>query len=121
MDAYARMIFLLWLEATHNNEQEPIPDVKRFLQLLQAAEKPLYDGCEISLLKAVARLTNLKPEYNLQHRAVDAITAFMKKICSDNNDMAGNYYEIKKLLAGLELPRRKIDVCTQRLHVILEK
>ena len=35
----------------------------------------------------------------------------MKEICPGNNDMAGNYYEIKKLLAGLELPHRKIDVC----------
>ena len=25
--------------------------------------------------------------------------------------MVGNYYEVKKLLAGLQLPHRKIDVC----------
>jgi len=34
----------------------------------------------------------------------------MKEICLNNNDMASNYYEVKKLLAGLELPHRKIDV-----------
>ena len=64
----------------------------------------------MSLLKAVARLTNLKCEYNLLHRAVDAIATFMKGICPDTNDIARNYYEIKKLLAGLELPHTKIDV-----------
>jgi len=73
------------------------------MQLLQAAKKPLYEGCEMSLLKAVARLTNLKCEYNLPHQAVDVIATFMKEICLDAKDMAGNYYEIKKLLAGLEL------------------
>ena len=35
----------------------------------------------------------------------------MKEICPDTNDMARNYYEIKKLLASLELPQTKIDVC----------
>lgn len=35
----------------------------------------------------------------------------MKEICPNNNDMMGNYYEIKKLFAGLELPHRKMDVC----------
>ena len=35
----------------------------------------------------------------------------MKEICPNNNDMAGNYYEVKKLFASLELPLRKIDVC----------
>ena len=35
----------------------------------------------------------------------------MKEICPDTNDMARNYYDIKKLLAGLELPHTKIDVC----------
>ena len=64
----------------------------------------------MSLLKAVTRLSNLKCEYNLPHRAVDGIASFMKEICPNSNDMVGNYYEIKKLLADLELPHRKIDV-----------
>jgi len=81
------------------------------MQLLQAPEKPLYEYYEMSLLKAVAHLTNLKCEYNLPHRAVDVTATFMKEICPDTNDMAGNYYEIKKLLIGLELPYIKIDVC----------
>ena len=101
MDVYAPMMSLLMPGATSNEDQEPIPEAKRFMQLLQAVEKPLYEGCEMSLLKAAARLTNLKYEYNLPHRVVDAIAALMKEICSDTNDMAGNYYEIKKLLAGL--------------------
>ena len=67
MDAYTPVTSLLLQEATLNTTHEPIPEAKRFLQLLQAAEKPLYEGCEMSLLKAVARLTNLKSEYNLPH------------------------------------------------------
>jgi len=42
MYAYTPTISLLLLEVTHNEEQEPIPDANRFLQLLQAAKRPLY-------------------------------------------------------------------------------
>ena len=111
MDAYTPASSTLLQEMLHNEEHEPIPEVKRFLELVKAADRPLYEGCEMSLLKAVARLTNVKCEYNLSHRAVDGIASFMKEICPNNNDTVGNYYEIKKLLAGLELPHYKIDVC----------
>jgi len=111
VDAFAPTRSLLRPEAMNNEGHEPIAEAKRFMQLLQAAERPLYEGCEMSLLKAVACLTNLKCEYNLPHRAVDAIASFMKEICPDANYMARNYYEIKKLLTGLELPHAKIDVC----------
>jgi len=114
MDAYAPTTCLLLQELLHHEEHEPIPEAKRFLKLLKAGERPLYEGCEMSLLKAVARLTNLKCEYNLPSRAVDGTTSFMKEICLNNNDMASNYYEVKKLLAGLELPHRKIDVWPNR-------
>jgi len=110
MGAYTPTMSLLMLEVTNNEEQEPIPEAKRFMQMLQAAKKPLYEGCEMSLVKAVVDLTNLKCEYNMPHRAVDAITAFMKEICLDTNYIVGNYYGIKKLLVGLKLPHRKIDV-----------
>jgi len=95
----------------HDGLHEPIADAKKFLQLIQAAERPLYEGCEMSLLKAVAQLANPKCEYDPPHRAVDGIVSFIKDICQNNNDMVGNYYEMKKLLAGLQLPHHKIDVC----------
>ena len=45
-------------EGMNDGEEEPFLDAKRFIQLVQAAEKPLYEGSNMSLLKAVARLTN---------------------------------------------------------------
>jgi len=64
----------------------------------------------MSLVKVVADLTNLKYECNMSNCEVNSIVAFMKEICPNNNDMAGNYYEINKLLVGLELLHRKINV-----------
>jgi len=111
MDAYAPVASVLVQYVPHNGEHEPNANAKKFLELIQTAERPLCEGCEMSLFKDVARLANLKCEYDLPHRAVDSTVSFIKDICPNNNDMVGNYYEVKKLLAGLQLPHHKIDVC----------
>jgi len=111
MDAYASKASLLLNELSHHEEHKPIPEAKRFLELLNVAKRPLLVGCEMLLLKAVARLTNLNCEYNLPHRVIGGIASFTKEIFPNNNDMAGNYYELKKLLAGLALLLHKINVC----------
>jgi len=54
MDAYAHMTSLLLQEIPYHDEQEPIFEAKRFLKLLNLVERPLYEGCEISLLNVVA-------------------------------------------------------------------
>jgi len=54
MDAHTPASSALVQELSHNGKHEPIADAKRFLELIQAAERPLYEGCEMSLLKAVA-------------------------------------------------------------------
>ena len=87
MNAYAPVTSLILQEATHQEEQESIVEAKRFLERLKAVEKPLYEGCQMSLLKAIARLTNEKCEFNLPHRAVEGIAAFMKEICPNNNEI----------------------------------
>jgi len=94
-----------------NEEEEPTPEVKKFIKLVKAPEKTLYEGSDISLLKVVARLTNLKYEFNLPHRAIDGIASLMKAMCPNDNEMTANFYETKRLLSGLELPHHKIHVC----------
>ena len=79
---------------------------------MKAAENPLYQGSDMSLLKAIARLANLKCEFNLPHKAVDGIASLMKAMCPNDNEMMANFYEIKKLLGGLELPHHKLHVST---------
>jgi len=54
MDAYTPTTSLLLQELRHHEEHEPILEAKRFLELFKAGEGPLYEGCEMSLLKAVA-------------------------------------------------------------------
>ena len=111
LDAYAPIASRMEDEGMNNDEEEPFVEAQKFIELVQAAEKPLYEGSDMSLLKAVARLTNLKYEFNLPHRVVDGIASLMKAMCPNDNEMTTNFYETKKLLAGLELPHYKIHVC----------
>ena len=107
LDAYILATSTTAGEGISDNEEKPIPDTKRFIELVQVAEKPLYEGCQMSLLKPVALLTNLKCEFNLPHRAVDGIASLMKEMCPNDNEMSSNFYVTKRLLVGLELPHRK--------------
>jgi len=50
-------------------------EAKKFIELVQATEKLSYEESEMSLLKAVARLINLKCEFNLPRRDIDAIAS----------------------------------------------
>lgn len=92
-------------------EEEPLPEQKKFFDMLAAAEKPLYEGCKMSLLSAAARVTNIKCEYNIPHRAIDGFTSLMRDMCPEENKMTDNFYQTRKLLDGLELPHHRIDVC----------
>jgi len=85
--------------------------MKAFFEMIEAAEKPLYDGCQSSLLSVATRITNLKCEYNIPNRAIDDFASLIKDICPDNNKMAETFYGTEKLLAGLEMPHERIDVC----------
>lgn len=95
----------------HVVEEDPLPEQKKFFDMLAAAEKPLYDGCKMSLLSVAAKVTNIKCEYNIPHRAIDNFTSLMKDMCPEDNKMTDNFYRTRKLLDGLELPHHKIDVC----------
>lgn len=95
-----------------NGEEEPIPEMKKFLAMLKAAEKPLYDGCKLSLLSVAARITNMKCEYNIPHKAIDSVASLIKDICPEVNNMTDTFQRTRKLLNGLELPHHRIDTCT---------
>ncbi|XP_074314888.1 uncharacterized protein LOC141651059 [Silene latifolia] len=90
-------------------EEEPNTESRKFFEMLKNAEEPLYEGCKLSVLEAASRLTNIKCEFNILHRAVDNIAFLMKDMCPDDNKMTDTYSKTKKLLEGLELPHQKID------------
>ncbi|KAL6530396.1 hypothetical protein OROHE_014749 [Orobanche hederae] len=100
-------------EGDNMNEGEPPnPDAKKFYDMLEAANEPLWDGCEKhTKLSLVARLMSIKAENRMSEKCYDQIAELMKEIAPENNEITRNFYSSKKLLRGMGLPAEKIDCC----------
>ncbi|XP_021775991.1 uncharacterized protein LOC110739816 [Chenopodium quinoa] len=92
-------------------EEEPNAEAKRFLDLLKASEHPLYEGSSMSVLEVAARITSLKCEYNLPHRCVDGFVSLLTEAIPGNSRLGETFYDVKKVVKGLELPHEKIHAC----------
>ncbi|KAL6579029.1 hypothetical protein OROMI_009245 [Orobanche minor] len=93
-----------------NEEEPPNPDAKKFYDMLEAANEPLWDGCEKhTKLSLVARLMSIKAENRMSEKCYDQIAELMKEIAPENNEITRNFYSSKKLLRGMGLPAEKID------------
>ncbi|KAL1226343.1 hypothetical protein V5N11_030515 [Cardamine amara subsp. amara] len=81
--------------------------------MLDAAKHPLYKGCKEghSPLSSATRLMTIKTDHNLSEECVDAITEWAKDLWPEDNLLPASYYEVQKLVAGLGLPYKVIDVC----------
>jgi len=62
-------------KTTESGIEEPNLEAKKFFDMLDAAKKPIYDGCKEghSRLSAATRMMNIRTEYNLSEDCVDAI------------------------------------------------
>ncbi|XP_021752461.1 uncharacterized protein LOC110717967 [Chenopodium quinoa] len=98
-------------QASVSSEEEPNAQAKHFLDLLKASERPLYEGSSLSMLEMAARITSLKCEYNLPHRCVDGFVSLLSEAIPNKNHMADTFYEVKKIVKGLELPHERIHAC----------
>ncbi|XP_021775699.1 uncharacterized protein LOC110739547 [Chenopodium quinoa] len=98
-------------EASVSSEEERNATAKHFLDLLKDFERPLYEGSSLSVLKMAAIITSLKCEYNLPHRCVDGFASLLSEAIPNNNHMADSFYEVKKIVKGLELSHQKIHAC----------
>lgn len=93
--------------------EEPNIDAKRFYDMLDAANEPLYDGCKdgLSKLSLAARMMNIKTDHNLGEVCMDDWADLIKEYLPENNLAPERYYDIQKLVFSLGLPSEMIDVC----------
>ena len=109
MDALGPMSSTWHKEGSIDVEEDPNPGIKAFLDVIEAAEKPSYDGCKSLILSVALRITNLKCEY-IPKRAIDGFASLIKDICSDDNKIPETFYGTKKSLYGLEMPHERINI-----------
>ncbi|KAL4590590.1 hypothetical protein LXL04_003524 [Taraxacum kok-saghyz] len=93
-------------------DEEPNLEDKKFFDMLNAADRELWSGCEkVTQLSVVARLLNIKSEYRIPEDCFNSICQLMKDGLPEDNTMVGSLYESKKLIQALGLPVELIDCC----------
>nr|GMC66641.1 uncharacterized protein LOC109166774 [Ipomoea batatas] len=114
LESYQQMVFDAAGQnlIARNVGEEPNVEDKKFFDMLDAADRQLWSGCEkLTQLSAVARLLNIKTEYRLPEQCFDAFCQLFKDGLPEDNNMVDSFYQTKKLIQGLGLPVEKIDCC----------
>jgi len=103
-------------EMDHDQEMDDSPsmdetpniEAQKFYELLDAAQKPLWPGCNnhTELSFAVIFLT-IKSEGNISQRSCDQTLAFMKETHPAGNLIPKDFYRAKKLVSKLGLTAKK--------------
>ena len=85
------------------NVEEPNFDAKRFYEMLDAANQPIYESCreDLSKLSLAARMINIKTDHNLPEVCMDAWDELFKKYLPEDNLSSESYCEIQKLVTRL--------------------
>ncbi|GJX86192.1 uncharacterized protein Tco_0336966 [Tanacetum coccineum] len=92
-------------------EEAPNSYAKEYYDMLEADDEPLYEGCQkYSTLEAATRLLNWKAECNVPEATYNRALSIFKDMLPGDK-LVGNFYETKKILKKLNLPREKIHAC----------
>lgn len=93
-------------------EQEPNLHARRFYEMLEAGDQPLWEGCQrFSKLQASSRFLNWKADCNVPETTYNRNIAMVKEMLPDSEQLVGSFYETKKMLKQLNLPKEKIHAC----------
>lgn len=91
---------------------EPNIETSKFYSLLNAIDEPIWEGCKKhTKLSAMSQLLNLKSECHMSDKGFDRLLSTVKDMLPENDKLANNFYETKKLMKMLGLKYEKIDVC----------
>ncbi|HET7732935.1 MAG TPA: hypothetical protein VFK73_03775 [Paludibacter sp.] len=87
-------------------------DHVKFQQLLQDAEKPLYEGCpDFTKLSAIVELVKLKGKHGCSDTFFTELLVLVKKMLPKPNELVESTYEAKKILKLMGSGYQKIHVC----------
>ena len=99
-------------------EEPPNSEAKKFYDMLSAADKELWLGCEgHTLLAHVARVMNMKFENYMTNKKFYQMVQYMKEILPDVYVVTENFYSTKKLLRSMGLLVEKIDCCNNHCMI----
>ena len=111
-DAARSMFPMVEVDDDDVNVEEPNIEAKKIYDLLDAAKKPIWDGCKSGTqLSVIAEYIAMKSKYNITEAGFTAVVQAAKRHMPPDNLMCENHYEVKKLMSAFGLPYQKIDTC----------
>ncbi|XP_019058653.1 PREDICTED: uncharacterized protein LOC109116879 [Tarenaya hassleriana] len=104
--------------------EDPVNEAsKKFFDLLEAANQPIYDGCKegLSQLSASARLIGMKTSYNLTENCMNEVYQMLNDYLPQGNNAPDSFYDMSKLMGSLGMESIKIDVCPNNCMIFWKK
>ncbi|KAG8386777.1 hypothetical protein BUALT_Bualt03G0184200 [Buddleja alternifolia] len=97
---------------TRNEPERPNPTAEKFFKLKDAADSPLWSGCEdYSELSELSELLNIKSESNLSERHFNRFLKAFGQMLPKGHKLPDSFYSSKKVVAPLGLGVEKIYAC----------
>ena len=99
-------------EGVYEDRQGTTEGAEKFYDLLNDAEKPLYEGCtEYTKFTAIVDLYNLKCMAGWSNTSFTSLLEKLNKMLPPDASLPKNIYGAKKYMKDLGLGYEKIPVC----------
>ena len=87
-----------------SDNEQPNAEALEFYNMLQAVQRPLWDGCsnQTELSNAV-KLMSIKSDYNMPQNCLNEVMQLVHESCLADNRVLKNYLELKKKVRSLGL------------------
>jgi hypothetical protein len=80
----------------------------------------VHDGTDVTVLQAVTRLMAMKLKYNFSNQCYNDIVKLIIDLIPTKYNMSKDLYHSKKIVTGLSMNYKKIDMC-EKLHIDLKE
>jgi hypothetical protein len=94
-----------------SGDQHRPPEVQNFYRLLVASDEKVYDGTDMTVLQAMMHLMAMKLKYNFLNQCYNDIMKLIVDLIPMKHNMSKDLYQSKKIVVGLGMNYKKIDVC----------
>jgi hypothetical protein len=81
--------------------KEPPPYVKKFFDLLKAAEEPLHEHTKVCILAFVTQLMANKSKFVFSNNCYNELLILISEVFPPNHKMSKDVYQCGKLLSSL--------------------
>jgi len=86
-------------------------NTEAFYTMLESAQKPLYEGCNISKLETTARLSSIKSSHNMSQFCFNKMVCLMEDAYPSESHIQSNYHQHMRKVKELGMDVQKIDYC----------